>query len=173
MRAAALALALAPVVAPITGCADDPAVTPYDHQAGTYDVVFLTEWDQGSCEFDTIYARFDPVSTTVEADAAVGEMAVSFDDGDQTLLCDLDVNAIACEPVVMFDTDLAGDGKDAVVTTTFTLAGDWSGDDAFGGTYTHGFTCDGADCGALDGTAYGAAAAFPCSLGGAYEATLR
>jgi len=173
MRVSALALALAAAAAPLVGCADDPSATPYDHQAGTYDVVFLTEWDQGTCDFDTIHARFDPVSTTVAADAEAGEMAVSFDDGDQTLLCDLDVNTIACDPVVMFDTDLAGDGKDAVVTTAFTLAGAWTADDAFGGTYTHSFTCEGADCGALDGTAYGPAAGFPCSLGGEYEATLR
>lgn len=169
MRAAALVLSLAAS----GGCADDPAATPFDHQAGTYDVVFLTEWDQGTCDFDTIYARFDPVSTTVAADAAAGEMTLSFDDGDQTLLCGLVVNTIDCDPVEMFDTDLAGDGKAAVVTTTFTLVGEWTGDDAFAGTYTHGFTCEGADCGALEGTAYGAAAAFPCSLGGDYEATLR
>lgn len=164
--------ALAPALL-LVACAEAPAPTPYDHAAGTYSVEFVTEGDQGDCDFETIYLRYDPVSTTVEADAAAGEMAVAFDDGDQTLLCDLDVNAITCDPVVLYDTDLSGDGLDAVVTTSFALAGDWTADDAFGGVYTFGFTCAGADCGDLDGTAYGAAAAFPCTIGGTFAASLQ
>ena len=157
----------------LVACAGDEAPTPYDHVAGSYLVEFVTEGDQGDCDFETIYLRYDPVSTTVEADAAAGEMAVAFDDGDQTLLCDLDVNAISCSPVTLFETDLASDGLEAVVTTAFALDGAWSADDTFGGTYTFGFTCEGADCGDLDGTAYGASAAFPCTLGGSFQATLQ
>lgn len=156
-----------------TACGKDEGETPYDHQAGTYDVVFLSEWDQGDCEFETIFARFDLVSTTVSADAEAGTMDIAFDDGDQSMVCGLDINTIDCDSVELFDTDLAGDGEDAVVTTSFTLSGEWTADDAFGGVYTHSFSCEGDDCAALDGTAYGSAAAFPCTLGGDYAASLQ
>ena len=148
--------------------AEDPQ--PHAHQSGAYTVTFLTEWDGGDCRFDTVYANFDPVGTTVDADAAAGSMAVAFDEGDQVLDCDLDVNAFGCPPVFFFEQDLSRDGKDAVVSVSFGLAGEWTSDSAFSGSYAHHFACDGADCGSLDGTAYGADAAFPCQLTGDFSA---
>jgi hypothetical protein len=143
---------------------------PYAHQSGAYTVSFLTEWDGGDCRFDTVYANFDPVGTTIDADAAAGSMAVSFDEGDQVLDCDLDVNAFSCAPVFFFEQDLTREGQQAVVSVRFGMSGEWTSEAAFSGSYAHHFACEGANCGGLDGTAYGADAAFPCQLSGDFSA---
>ena len=153
----------------LAGCGDK-AEDPYAHAAGGYAISFDSSSDD--CDFETVSVRLDPIATAVEADSAAGTMGVDFDDGDQVLDCTLDINDFDCPAVDLYDTDLSSQGKDAVVTVSFGLMGAWTSDTAFSGTYTYGFSCSGPDCGDLGGTAYGADAALPCAITGAFSAAL-
>ena len=156
---------------PLLACKKEEAETPYAVEDGAYTVTFLTEWDQGDCDFDRdrFTSNFDPAATTISADET--SMRLTFDEGGKVLECSREVNEVSCLPVEFYELSLANDGKDAVVAITFGIEGAWESETVFSGVYTHAFSCEGEDCGDMVGTDFGADASFPCTLGGELEAT--
>ena len=152
----------------LPACAEpEPALTP---ASGDWDFS-LGEWTGGDCAFDRIYLNATEASFPVVG--AAGAFSVDF--GENGVLdCTLDGLDFECPAIPFYTTDLSTGGVDARVTTDFGATGTFTDDGAtaFAGAFRNGFSCDGADCGALDGTQYGAEAVFPCGLTGEWSAAL-